>query len=75
MLLTCSVKKSEKDFSINVISKSGATIEPAITFRVFQKFLVNLTTDKARGALKTLSDAEGYECFIFPNVVGGRLQF
>ena len=75
----------DKDFSINVISKSGTTTESAIAFRVFQELLVKKygkaeaakrvysTTDKARGALKTLSDAEGYECFVIPDDVGGRL--
>ena len=75
-----------KDFSINVISKSGTTTESAIAFRVFQELLVKKygraeaakrvysTTDKARGALKTLSDAEGYECFVIPDDVGGRFS-
>ncbi|MBQ6775590.1 MAG: glucose-6-phosphate isomerase [Synergistaceae bacterium] len=76
----------DKDFSINVISKSGTTTESAIAFRVFQELLVKKygkaeaakrvysTTDKARGALKTLSDAEGYECFVIPDDVGGRFS-
>ena len=74
----------DKDFSINVISKSGTTTEPAIAFRIFREILENkygidearsriyATTDKAKGALKTLSDKEGYEQFVVPNNVGGR---
>lgn len=74
------------DFSVNVISKSGTTTEPAIAFRVFKEILENkygkegaksriyATTDKARGALKTLSDAEGYETFVVPDDVGGRFS-
>jgi glucose-6-phosphate isomerase len=74
----------EKDFSINVISKSGTTTEPAIAFRIFRKLLVKkygaeearkriyATTDKARGALKTLATEEGFESFIIPDDVGGR---
>ncbi|OIK10274.1 glucose-6-phosphate isomerase [Bacillus sp. MUM 116] len=73
-----------KDFSINVISKSGTTTEPAIAFRIFRKLLeekygseeankrIFATTDKARGALKTLSNEEGYETFVIPDDVGGR---
>jgi glucose-6-phosphate isomerase len=73
-----------KDFSINVISKSGTTTEPAIAFRIFRKLLeekygteeackrIYATTDKARGALKTLANEEGYESFIIPDDVGGR---
>ncbi len=73
-----------KDFSINVISKSGTTTEPAIAFRIFRKLLeekyaakearkrIYATTDKARGALKTLADDEGYESFVIPDDVGGR---
>jgi len=73
-----------KDFSINVISKSGTTTEPAIAFRIFNKLLVEkygeqeakhrvyATTDRAKGALKTLADAEGYETFVIPDDVGGR---
>ncbi len=73
-----------KDFSINVISKSGTTTEPAIAFRIFRKLLeekygvegargrIYATTDKARGALKTLATEEGYESFIIPDDVGGR---
>ncbi|WP_042353852.1 glucose-6-phosphate isomerase [Bacillus rubiinfantis] len=72
------------DFSINVISKSGTTTEPAIAFRIFRKLLeekygvdearkrIFATTDKARGALKTLAIEEGYETFVIPDDVGGR---
>ena len=75
-----------KDFSINVISKSGTTTETAIAFRVFRELLIKkygkegaakriyATTDKARGALKTLADNEGYECFVIPDDVGGRFS-
>ena len=74
----------DKDFSINVISKSGTTTEPAIAFRVFREILENkygidearsriyATTDKAKGALKTLAENEGYEQFVVPDNVGGR---
>ncbi len=74
----------DKDFSINVISKSGTTTEPAIAFRIYREILENkygidearsriyVTTDKEKGALKTLSDMEGYERFIIPDNVGGR---
>ena len=74
----------DKDFSVNVISKSGTTTEPAIAFRIFREILENkygidearsriyVTTDKERGALKTLSDMEGYERFIVPDNIGGR---
>ena len=73
-----------KDFSINVISKSGTTTEPAIAFRIFKDYIekrygkaeaknrIFATTDKARGALKTLADSEGYEEFVVPDNVGGR---
>jgi glucose-6-phosphate isomerase len=73
-----------KDFSINVISKSGTTTEPAIAFRIFRKLLeekygkvesrkrIYATTDKERGALKTLATEEGYESFVIPDDVGGR---
>ncbi|CAM3034350.1 glucose-6-phosphate isomerase [Sporolactobacillus spathodeae] len=76
----------DKDVSVNVISKSGTTTEPAIAFRVFREFLENkygkeeakgriyATTDKARGALKTLADEEGYESFVIPDDVGGRFS-
>ncbi len=74
-----------KDFSINVISKSGTTTETAIAFRVFRELLekkygaeagkrIYATTDKARGALKTLADAEGWETFVIPDDVGGRFS-
>ncbi|WP_281177261.1 glucose-6-phosphate isomerase [Peribacillus loiseleuriae] len=74
----------DKDFSINVISKSGTTTEPALAFRIFRKLLLEkygveegtsriyATTDKARGALKTLSNEKGYETFVIPDDVGGR---
>ncbi|MFT8320092.1 MAG: glucose-6-phosphate isomerase [Bacillus sp. (in: firmicutes)] len=74
----------DKDFSINVISKSGTTTEPAIAFRIFRKLLeqkygkeeakgrIYATTDKARGALKTLATEEGFESFVIPDDVGGR---
>ena len=73
-----------KDFSVNVISKSGTTTEPAIAFRIFKDLLekkygkegakerIFATTDKARGALKTLADTEGYETFVISDDVGGR---
>ena len=76
----------DKDFSVNVISKSGTTTEPAIAFRVFKSLLeekygkevakqrIYATTDKARGALKNLSDEEGYETFVVPDDVGGRFS-
>jgi len=74
----------DKDFSINVISKSGTTTEPAIAFRIFREMLeskygveearsrIYVTTDKQKGALKTLADREGYEQFVVPDNVGGR---
>ncbi len=74
----------EKDFSVNVISKSGTTTEPGIAFRLFREILENkygieearsriyVTTDKEKGALKTLADNEGYEKFVIPDNVGGR---
>ena len=73
-----------KDFSVNVISKSGTTTEPTIAFRVFKELLekkygkdeaakrIYSTTDKARGTLKELSDREGYQTFVIPDDVGGR---
>ncbi|MBQ2937309.1 MAG: glucose-6-phosphate isomerase [Clostridia bacterium] len=76
----------DKDFSVNVISKSGTTTEPAIAFRIFREILENkygieearsriyVTTDKERGALKVLADNEGYEKFIIPDNVGGRFS-
>ena len=75
-----------KDFSINVISKSGTTTEPAIAFRIFKELIekkygrkeaakrIYATTDKARGALKTLATEEGYETFVVPDDVGGRFS-
>ena len=75
-----------KDVSINMISKSGTTTEPAIAFRVFREMLENkygkegakeriyCTTDKARGTLKELADKEGYETFVVPDDVGGRFS-
>jgi glucose-6-phosphate isomerase len=75
-----------KEVSINVISKSGTTTEPAIAFRVLKQFMedkygqdgarerIYATTDRARGALKTLADAEGYETFVIPDDVGGRFS-
>ena len=74
----------DKDISVNVISKSGTTTEPALAFRVFREYMekkygkaeaskrIYATTDKARGALKKLSDEENYESFIIPDDVGGR---
>lgn len=76
----------ERDFCINVISKSGTTTEPAIAFRIFKKLCedkygkdgakdrIFATTDKARGALKKLADDEGYETFVVPDDVGGRFS-
>ena len=75
-----------KDFSVNVISKSGTTTEPALAFRIFKKLVedkygkeeaknrIFATTDKARGTLKSLSDTEGYETFVIPDDVGGRFS-
>ena len=75
-----------KDISVNVISKSGTTTEPAIAFRIFKDLLekkygkegakerIYATTDKARGALKTLADEEGYATFVVPDDVGGRFS-
>lgn len=75
-----------KDFSVNIISKSGTTTEPAIAFRVFKDMLIEkygreeankriyATTDKAKGALKNLADQEGYETFVVPDDVGGRFS-
>ncbi len=76
----------DRDFSVNMISKSGTTTEPAIAFRVFKELLekkygkeeaakrIYATTDKARGALKNLATEEGYESFIVPDDVGGRFS-
>jgi len=75
---------ADADFSVNVISKSGTTTEPAVAFRFFREALerrygkegakdrIYATTDKARGALKSLADAEGWETFVVPDDVGGR---
>ena len=74
----------DKDFSVNIISKSGTTTEPALAFRVFREMLeekygkdgakgrIYATTDKSKGALRNMSDEEGYETFIVPDNVGGR---
>ncbi|MCM0583293.1 glucose-6-phosphate isomerase [Weissella diestrammenae] len=76
----------DRDFSVNVISKSGTTTEPAIAFRVFKQMLetkygvtgakarIYATTDAQKGALKTLADEEGYEEFVVPDGVGGRFS-
>ncbi|AQP52910.1 glucose-6-phosphate isomerase [Vagococcus penaei] len=76
----------DKDFSVNVISKSGTTTEPAIAFRVFKELLIKkygkeeankriyATTDKARGAVKTEADVEGWETFVIPDDIGGRFS-
>lgn len=74
----------DKDFSVNVISKSGTTTEPAVSFRIFRNLLeekygkeeaakrIYVTTDKSKGTLKELSDEVGYETFVVPDDVGGR---
>ena len=74
----------DKDFSVNVISKSGTTTEPAVSFRIFRGLLekkygkeeaakrIYVTTDKSKGTLKEVSDKEGYETFVVPDDVGGR---
>lgn len=76
----------DKDFSINIISKSGTTTEPSIAFRVLKDKLIKkygkeeaakriyATTDRAKGALKTEADAEGYEEFVVPDDIGGRFS-
>ena len=76
----------DKDFSVNIISKSGTTTEPALAFRILRAMLIEkygkdgakeriyATTDKARGALKTFADSEGYETFVIPDDVGGRFS-
>lgn len=76
----------DRDFSINIISKSGTTTEPAIAFRIFKQKLIEkygkaeankriyATTDKARGALKKVADEEGYETFVVPDDIGGRFS-
>ncbi len=77
---------NKKDFSINVISKSGTTTEPAIAFRLFKNLLVEkygihaskriyATTDKEKGALRMLASSEGYETFIVPDDIGGRYSW
>lgn len=75
-----------KDISVNIISKSGTTTEPAIAFRIFKDYLekkygkeeaknrIYATTDKSKGALKVLSDAEGYQTFVVPDDIGGRFS-
>ena len=80
-LITCI---GDRDVSINVISKSGTTTEPAIAFRIFREYLedkygaveaskrIYVTTDKKRGALKSLADEEGYTTFVIPDNIGGR---
>lgn len=82
MLKLCEGKR----VSVNIISKSGTTTEPAVAFRVFRKYLeeqygeqeaakrIYCTTDKARGTLKALADEKGYECFVVPDDVGGRFS-
>ena len=76
----------DKDFSVNIISKSGTTTEPALAFRILRAMLIEkygkdgakeriyATTDKARGALKIFADSEGYETFVIPDDVGGRFS-
>nr|WP_296267422.1 glucose-6-phosphate isomerase [uncultured Merdimonas sp.] len=76
----------DRDFSVNIISKSGTTTEPAIAFRIFKEMLekkygkeeaakrIYATTDKAKGALKNLATEEGYESFVVPDDVGGRFS-
>ena len=76
-----------RDISVNVISKSGTTTEPALAFRIFRELLeqkygkegakhrIYATTDKAKGTLKELSDKEGYETFVVPDDVGGRFPY
>ncbi|SFG06235.1 glucose-6-phosphate isomerase [Lachnospiraceae bacterium C7] len=76
----------DRDFSVNIISKSGTTTEPSIAFRIFREMLENkygkegaakriyATTDKAKGALKSLATEEGYETFVVPDDVGGRFS-
>ena len=76
----------DRDFSVNVISKSGTTTEPAVAFRIFKAMLekkygkagakdrIYVTTDKSKGALKGLADREGYEEFVVPDAIGGRFS-
>ena len=85
-LLSLSELIGKRDFSVNVISKSGTTTEPAVTFRFFKELLekrygkegaakrIYATTDRARGALKTMADREGYRTFVIPDDVGGRFS-
>lgn len=80
------IQKTNKDFSINVISKSGTTTEPAVAFRIFKELMekkygkeeskkrIYATTDKNKGALKTLAEKEGYETFVVPDDIGGRFS-
>ena len=75
-----------KDISVNVISKSGTTTEPAIAFRIFKDYMekkygkeearkrIYATTDKEKRSIKNLADAEGYETFVIPDDVGGRFS-
>src|SRR5699024_4451603 len=75
-----------KDISINIISKSGTTTEPGVTFRIFRNYLeekygiqetknrIYATTDQSKGALKTLARQEGYESFVIPDNIGGRFS-
>ena len=76
----------DKDFSVNVISKSGTTTEPAIAFRIFKDLLekkygkeeaakrIYATTDAKKGALRQLADEQGYETFVIPDDIGGRFS-
>ena len=75
----------DKDFDVNVISKSGTTLEPAVSFRIFRGLLekkygdkadehIFATTDARRGVLKSLADAHGWPCFVVPDDVGGRFS-
>ena len=84
--LNCKLEKlGDRDFSVNVVSKSGTTLEPAAAFRIFRGLLekkygagarkrIYATTDKARGVLKGIADSEGYESFVVPDDVGGRFS-
>ena len=86
---SCEIKEildfcSDKDVSVNVISKSGTTLEPAIAFNIFKKFMedkygkdkaksrIFCTTDENKGVLKNIADTENYECFKIPDNIGGR---
>lgn len=78
------VEKHGYDISVNVISKSGTTTEPAIAFRILKEFMekkygtqaaakrIYATTDKSRGALRKMAQQEGYETFVIPDDIGGR---